>query len=258
MGFGDEIMATGIARGAKARGKRIAFGDGKRIIWGPHCEAIFRGNPNIAPPGTHGAKDIEWCDHYHGHRGYNRASATRWIWNLEFRATPGEMFFDDRELAFADECGDDFVLIEPNVPAHKPWAVNKRWEASRYQQVADQLIASGRRVAQFHHRKDGVSLSGVEQISPQSFRHVLAALSRAALYIGPEGGLHHGAAAVGIKAVVLFGGFIPPRVTGYDGHANLFIGDEACGSMNPCEHCRKAMDAISVDQVFQSAMGMLS
>lgn len=255
-------MATGMARGAKARGKRIAFGDGKRIIWGPNCEPMFRGNANIAPPGAQGAKDIEWCDHYHGHRAYNRASAHRWLWNYNFRAVPGELFFSEHELAFADEScrdfGDGFVLIEPNVPKHKPWAENKLWSGARYQDIADSLWLADHMPAQFIYRDDGDVIHGAIQIRPPSFRHALAALTRAALYIGPEGGLHHGAAAVGIKAVVIFGGFIPPQVTGYDSHANLFIGDEACGSMKPCEHCRKAMDAISVDQVFQSAMEMLS
>jgi hypothetical protein len=37
MGYGDELMATGMARGAAARGKRVAFGDGQRIICGPYC-----------------------------------------------------------------------------------------------------------------------------------------------------------------------------------------------------------------------------
>lgn len=248
-------MATGMARGAKARGKRIAFGDGRRVIWGPHAEPIFRGNPNIAPPGTHGARDVEWIAHYGGSRLYNKANGRRWKWNYDFRPTPGEMIFSASELAFARSVQPGFVLIEPNLP-NKPCAPNKDWGVAKYQAVADRLLSVGYAVAQFsagQHR-----LRGVQTIASGSFRHALAALSRAALYVGPEGGLHHGAAAVDVKAVVLFGGFIPPRVTGYDGHANLSAGGEACGSMNPCEHCRKAMEAIGVDRVFQSAMEMLS
>jgi hypothetical protein len=38
-----------MARGAAARGKRIAFGDGKKILWDHHSELIFRGKPEYRP-----------------------------------------------------------------------------------------------------------------------------------------------------------------------------------------------------------------
>jgi len=85
----------------------------------------------------------------------------------------------------------------------------------------------------------------------------MAILRRAKLYIGGEGGMHHGAAAVGVQGVVLFGGFIPPEVTGYALHTNLTGGAEACGSFNPCAHCAAAMQAIGVDEVLEHAMKRL-
>jgi hypothetical protein len=67
--------------------------------------------------------------------------------------------------------------------------------------------------------------------------------------------MHHGAAAMNIPAVVLFGGFVPPAVTGYDSHTNLTGGAEfACGSFRYCEHCIAAMKAISVDEVVTAAL----
>ena len=88
----------------------------------------------------------------------------------------------------------------------------------------------------------------------------LAALSGAKLAVLPEGGLHHGAAALGVKAVVLFGGFIPPEVTGYPqcGHINLTGGALACGSIHKCEHCVVAMNSITVDEVLDSAHSLLA
>jgi ADP-heptose:LPS heptosyltransferase len=78
------------------------------------------------------------------------------------------------------------------------------------------------------------------------------------LYIGPEGGLHHGAAAVGIPAVVLFGGFIPPQVTGYKTHVNLTGGaDFFCGSLQACKHCAEAMERIKSKHVCDAAKGFL-
>ncbi len=253
MGFGDEILATGMARGAKARGKRIAFGDGEKIIFSPWSEIVFRGNPNIAHPGDERDEDIEWIAHYKGSRLYNSPSHGRWIWNLDFRPVPGELFFSDEELEFAEKVGSDFVVIEPNVPAHKSVATNKDWGAPRYDAVATRLAIEGRRVVQFIYPTARTKLIAAEQVKCPSFRHGLAVLSKAQLYIGPEGGLHHGAAAVNVPAVVLFGGFIPPAVTGYPGHTNLTGGAIACGRVQRCRHCQDAMNAISVQKVLLSA-----
>ena len=59
------------------------------------------------------------------------------------------------------------------------------------------------------------------------------------------------AATVKAKGVVIFGGFIPPEITGYDFHTNLFTGGEACGSRYSCKHCKAAMEAIGVDEVVE-------
>lgn len=208
----------------------------------------------MASPGTEREFAIEWVEHYPGRRAYNRLGNGRWIWNPEFKATPGEFFFSRQELETARGVREGFVLIEPNLP-RKDVAPNKQWPVGRYQAVAHALKDCGYRVAQFAN--PGVRLEGVDVISAADFRVASAILSRAALYIGPEGGLHHAAAAVGTKAVVLFGGFIPPEVTGYDMHVNLASGGEACGMKSPCKHCRDAMDAIDVCDVLKPALKSL-
>lgn len=259
MGYGDQIMATGLARGAKARGVRIALGDGQRILWDKHSEEVFKRNPNLAAPGDERARDLEWVGYYKGRRIYNRQDpgAPRWLWNLDWRPTPGEIFFTPGELRAATRAGHGFVLIEPNVPWWKSVAPNKDWGRANYQAVADRLAAEGRRVLQLMHPRTEVRLAGVEGLATTGFRDALAVLKRAALFIGPEGGMHHGAAALGVPAVVLFGGFIPPSVTGYDSHANLTGGAEACGRFVACDHCKAALAAIGVEEVFAAAMERL-
>lgn len=259
MGYGDDIMGSGLCRGAAARGKRIALGDGKKIIWGPWSEEVFRHNPNIAVPGSENAKDIEWVHYYKGHRIYNRLDGNRWVWTRDWKAAPGEMYFDSAERAYAQRVESGFILFEPNLQMWKGMAVNKDWGFDRFQVVADRLIADGYRVAQFRHKKsDGKFLRGAELIDSPSFRHALAILQRAKIYVGVEGGLHHGAAAVGTRGVVVFGGFVSPQSTGYDLHVNLFSGGEACGKIVPCQHCRDALDAITVGQVYEAAKGVLN
>lgn len=257
MGLGDQLLATGMARGARDRGKRIAFGDGHRILWDKHSEEVFRYNPNVARPGSERARDIEWIHYFKGHRIYNRRVGDNWVWNRNFRAIPGEMFFDPREAVRGRRFDTGFVVIEPQSAQWKSVAANKDWGFDRFQDVADRLTKSGRRVVQFRNSKGALGLERVEQLPTASFRDALAILSNASLYIGGEGGLHHGAAAVGIPAVVIFGGFIPPAVTGYDTHTNLTGGFEACGSLKPCRHCRQAMLSISADEVFAAAQERL-
>lgn len=250
-------MATGFARGALARGKRIAFGDGKKLIWDTLSAGIFHGNPNIAKPGQERNSNIEWVPFYRGNRLYNTQSETvprRWIWNYDFRPIPGEMFFSREELNFADRMRPGFIVIEPNVPIYKSVAPNKQWPAERYEEVARRLVADGHVVVQLKHGAP-ISLKSASSIHSPNFRNALAMLQRASLYIGPEGGMHHGAAAVNVPGVVLFGGFIPPQVTGYDTHTNLTGNStEACGSLKKCDHCIAAMRSIEVEEVYEAAM----
>jgi len=253
VGFGDEILGSGLARGAAARGKRVAFGDGQHIIWGQQSVEIFRGNPNVAPPGSEGAADLEWIAHYPGKRLYNRANGNSWVWNYDFRPKPGEIFFDASERDIAAVVPPGFVLMEPNVPAHKAVAINKQWDPARFQWVADRLCQDGHRVVQLTYEGMTHQLRDVETFPTQSVRIALAVLARAALFVGHEGGMHHGAAALGIPAVVIFGGFIPPRVTGYDNHENMAAGEPACGSLIPCLHCRQALESITARQVYDAA-----
>jgi len=253
MGVGDEIMATGMARGAAARGVKIAFGDGCKLIWGPFCEIAFRNNPNIARRADE--LEVEWIAYYKGHRRYNHFDGTRWIWHYDFRARPGEFYFDERERGYTVK-RRGAVLIEPNLPWHKPVAVNKDWGLARYQALADLFRRNG--VPVFQPRHGLRRLDRVEVITTPDFRCAVAALAGFDLVVTPEGGLHHAAAAVGVPAVVLFGGFAPPDVLGYHGHANLTGGTTgACGSLRECAHCRTALARISVEEVYESARQLL-
>jgi ADP-heptose:LPS heptosyltransferase len=258
MGYGDELMATGFARGAKKRGKRIAFGDGRQIIWTHHSEGIFKNNPNIAPKGAELDKDIEWHPFYRGNRLYNSydEANSRWIWNYDFRAPRGEVFFAQDEAAYGDRYGGDFVVIEPNVCAKRS-APNKQWSTRRYHRLAQALKADGVEVRQFHYPGMAFELPTVKLIKTPTFRHALAVLRRARLLVTCEGGLHHGAAAVNIPAVVIFGSFIPPEVTGYAGHENIAV-PPACGSIRPCEHCALSLQTITLERVLEATRRLIN
>ncbi len=258
MGWGDEIVASGLARGARKRGHRIAFGFGGKIRWTPQAHQIFKNNPNVAPPGSErGLGELRWIPHCAGSR-LNTAGivqgGTRWKWN-PFRPPPGEIFFDGDELSYGASHGDGFVVLEPRTKAC--WNGNKQWPIERHKQVAAELGRRGFRVVQFSGDAPPVEGCG-EVIATPSFRKALAVLSHAALYIGAEGGTHHGAAAVGTKAVVIFGGWPDPKSSGYDSHRNLAAPDAGCGTVKACDHCLKALARITVDEVVNAAMEELA
>lgn len=257
MGLGDQLIGSGLARDAwTKRGVKVAFGDGHKILWDKQSETIFRNNPNIAFPGNEHRSKIEWIGFHKGSRGYNRQGDGHWIWNMDWRCTPGELYLSVGEKAAAARHGSGFVVMEPNVETWKSSSPNKDWGFHKYQAIADRLIAAGHRVVQFLN--GGPILQGVDTIKTKTFRDAVSIMAHASIYVGPEGGLHHGAAAMGIPGVVLFGGFIPPSVTGYDIHTNMAGSDRFCGSFSSCEHCREAMAAISVDAVYNAARERLS
>lgn len=257
MGYGDNLMASGIAKGAYNRGVQIAFGDGERVIWDKHSALIFKDNPNVVRPGLKAALTKEWYPFYKGHRLYNREEDTRFVWNMNFRAQPGEIFLDPREKKVSKRFGTGFTIIEPHVPMWKSWGVNKDWGFANYQKVADQLVRNGHAVAQLMKGPETQLLKGVQHFQTSGFRDALAILRCAKLYVGPEGGLHHGAAAVNTQAVVIFGGFIPPLVTGYTLHVNLVGSQWFCGRRMPCSHCADSMQHIKVSTVVEATEVLL-
>jgi ADP-heptose:LPS heptosyltransferase len=173
----------------------------------------------------------------------------KWVWK-QFKCIPGEVFLTEDELDVKKQVG---VVIEPRTKG-KP---NKQWPIDRYQEVADQLVAEGYTVSQLCAPNTAALLKGVQKIVTRSFRHALGALSKAQLYLGCEGGLHHGAAAVNVPAVVIFGGFIGPETTGYDNHHNIAV-PPACGSQQRCAHCERVMASITTEEVLKAAKEQLT
>jgi ADP-heptose:LPS heptosyltransferase len=264
VGYGDSILGSGLASGFAARGKLAAFGNGVHIMWSDTDYEIFRNNPNVLWPGgeSRGYK-IEWIRSYVGNRPYGHLINGRWQF-VDFQCPPGEIFLTKEEKAWAMAriwCAEPVIVIEPRVKRMGACdGRNKQWPVERY----DALAAALRWDRGFHNVRvvqlvppgKGPILKWAEPIETPSFRHALAALGLAALYIGPEGGLHHGAAAMGTNAVVIFGGFNTPRSTGYPWHTNITVG-EPCGTNAYCPHCTKAMASISVETVYEAAQRQL-
>lgn len=251
MGWGDELMAAGDARRLMdEHGKRVAIIDRD----GCHrWHGLWEGNPAIARPGEQGK--FRRMVNGPGARPYHTAKTdTRWHYNLAYRATPAELFFTDAERSFGER-GRGLVIVEPHIKGKA--SPNKQWGWVRWNKLAWILAGRGYRIGQVGPQGTK-TLERVDLISTSSFREACGVLAHALAAVLPEGGLHHAAAAVGLPAVVIFGGFTPVEITGYDLHRNIGAsGKDACGSRQPCEHCANWMASIAPETVADELEALL-
>ena len=177
-------------------------------------------------------------------------TAEKWTWR-PYQPEPADVVFTAAELAFAKPYRGK-VMVEPNVKdighRNKDWGWPNWWKFDA--------------IARFHGllqctRKGDPVLPNAQIVPTASFRQTMAVLSVCKAYVGPEGGLHHAAAAVGVPAVIIFGGFIAPNITGYRQHRNLFTGGKPCGMRTDCKHCREAMNKITPAMVLDQLQELL-
>lgn len=235
MGFGDNVITTSIVKRAyQIHKKPVVVGDGVQPYW----SEVFENNPKISKEAYPGCVWVPSIMGFRPYIDYARSTDKRIAFN-DYKVEPGELYIDPKELW--DEEG--FIYIEPNTKGS--FGNNKDWGFEKWQAVVNLLPY---RFIQGPGRK----LDGVEQRFPKSFRDACALLSKADFFVGTDGGLHHAAAALGKRAVVVWGGLASPRNLGYDTHINLHSGVKPCGSRNPCPHCKKALDWVTVEMVVEA------
>lgn len=259
MGYGDDIMATGEVKNLKKKFPRHKFfiGDGKNFF----KSEIFNGNNSILQK-KNISEDIKikWIKNYPGYRPYRKYNnldhKKKYTWDYSFKATAGEIFFNDQEILFSkniinkikENTSKKLIHIEPNVKLKKGYQ-NRDWGFNKWQQVVDELSKDFQFIqTSFGDQK---KLKNVINIHNVNFKSACSIISLTNLFVGTEGGFHHAAAALGIKAVVIFGGFIDPKITGYEFQQNLYIDseDSPCGAKSYCKHCKECMNIISVQKV---------
>lgn len=285
MSYGDKLMAIGDAwkqYHADPRRRPVAIGDGRRIdvenldlAWGLDFLATAQQ--------VSAGEDVSWLISYPHHRPYVDYAAMReassrmlgwkrwlpwksrkpiriigrYIFRLDYRPTPAPIHLKPEEEEIAERWAQaPFVVIEPFIKSDAP--PSKQWPIKRFAAVAREM---SRQLPVYQLSAPGSpELDGLPQIRPRSFRESLAYLKAAKLYIGPEGGLHHGAAAMNTRAVVIYGGFTSPLVTGYDFHVNLTGGATyACGTRRGmCPHCRELLENISATEVVEHARRLIN
>jgi len=235
-------MASGIAKRLTSK-KKIAFGDGKKIIWTKESEIIFLNNPRVAKPGD-SLYDVLWEPYYRGNRNYFSSVANgRFIWNYGFQCEPGEFYFTEAEEEFGRSNAGG-VVVEPHT-AKFGNSHNRQWPIDRMQTVVSNI----NNVIQFDYGKK--ILEGVTPIKC-TFREAAAVLKYSKAIISMHGGLQIAAAAVGLKGIIILGNFIPPNISTYHIHDNLIGYGPYCGTIDTdCDHCKESLDYISNTKVLE-------
>ena len=217
MGLGDWLMASGDAKEANERtGKKVKLGDGVRMSWDGQ---VFANNPRMA---SNSDTDVVWVKNYQGHRPYLKGSKDgRLLFNDDYKPRVGEVYFSQLEKKNIDKIDKDYIVVEPNVKRVYAHTVNKAWHG--WEEL-------------FKHDLPWLQLGDVtvkrytKWKETTTFREALQVLSKAKLFIGTDGGLHHAAAALGIPSVVIWTGFTSPRHLGSVVVATHFAGIALVGT----------------------------
>ena len=189
--------------------------------------------------------DVVWVNNYPGSRPYLKGTNKgKLLFSNNYKPKVGEIYFSEQEQDEISKINSEYIVVEPNVKKMYAHTVNKAWHG--WEQL-------------FKHDLPWLQLGdvSVERYTnwkeTATFRDALKVLSKAKLFVGTDGGLHHAAAALGIPSVVIWTGFTSPRHLGYDTHRNIHDGSEPCGTYDSvCQHCLLKSKAITVEQVLDA------
>ena len=286
MGYGGHLMLTPLARELKARypDRPVVFVTRSKL-WQrlvgrnrplPVQSDIFRDNPHLTPADAVQPSDDPLYVYLDGNVAtyWTKVTRQRAVYKtgahaidhicagfgIEKPLRKCELFLSDGERTKAQEVArkiGPFIAIEPH--ANDEFTVNKEWGFERWQAVADvltpectfvQISTAGKRV-----------LRGVQDwCGHLNFREAAALIGESRLFLGPEGGLMHAANAVGTRALIIFGGFISPDLTGYCENVNLYsaIDCAPCGLRRRCPYHLECMAKITPERVIAEVRDLLN
>jgi len=262
MGVGDALMATGEVRELRKNNPNLKFviGDGNRSYW----NEVFNYNPYIIRGSeVNSHKEIIWIKNYEGNRPYRNYDKhlpkDNYNWKEKFTPKKGEFFFSEKEISFAKQVISNvkkkigqkkIIFIEPHIKKRLGYE-NRDWGFDKWKKVVSELNYYYEFIQITFGTREPIK--GCINVSGLNFRSSAAILSMCDLFVGPEGGMHHAAAATDRKAVVIFGGHISPQITGYNFHTNLYVKHSMspCGNKFICKHCQECLKEITTEEVIK-------
>ncbi len=201
MGLGDEIMALGRAEALyEQTGRPVSICN---QLGYPREHDAWLGNPawnyHASLKITDGANARPYIKHFHGRRT---------IFNLDHRPRAGRVFLTDDEKAW-DPIKGPFAVVAPYIKDGA--SPNKNWGVHRWEQAIAGFPIPVYQLCSDARQK---TIAGAIRLETPTFRWAMSIIEKAAIVLCNEGGTHHMAASARIPAVVVFGAFTPPLVTG--------------------------------------------
>jgi len=249
IGYGDELLAAGQAQRlyeTEHAPVLIVGLDGR-----PRWHEIWDGNPAILHPDRIELGQLHLvvqsgpnCRPY---IVYPFSEDTGWTFNQTFRARDhlAKIYLTIVERHLGELLrmrGGPYVLIEPFTKHN-----NLRWPLDRWQQ----LVWDCPDVAFIQHtHAHSPHLRNVTCIQA-TFREACGLAAASSCYIRSESGMCHAAAALGVPQVTIWGDCLDWEVLGgYPKQTGMVAQPHSpCGRWHPCDHCARALSAITVDAV---------
>ncbi len=272
MGYGDDLLITNFAAKIKKKypDRQIVIGNVKKKQ-AFHSE-IYENNPNISDcRNLDKDKLIHIIDYHPGNRpyiDYEKSTSLNYAWNKKFKPTSGELYFSNKEISDAERViyeskifwsknnineYKNIIFLETSSTKinDKQFSIkhaNKDWGYDNWNNLIDNIKKDYLIIHSVHNKTKPIK--GVFAPKNINFRLACAIMSKCDIYVGPEGGFGHVAAALKKKAVLYFGGWISPKIIGYDFHENIYFENKnsPCGKYKElCEHCEEARKQIKVE-----------
>ena len=138
-----------------------------------------------------------------------------------------------------------------------PYTPNKDWPSSHWDELSSRLSGSCTLVEIGNPDPLAQQPSGPHYIDLRgktTVRDLVAVMASADLHVGPISGPVHIAAAMGIPAVVILGGFETPGSSSYPDNINLYspLACSPCWLTTPCPYEKKCLTMIQPEKVMEA------
>jgi ADP-heptose:LPS heptosyltransferase len=151
-------------------------------------------------------------------------------------------------------------LPRPRVVVNRhagPWTPNKAWPSEHWRELVKRLALSGTAIEiglKSDETDDVPSGTYISLVGQASLAELIAAVAAADVLVSPVTGPVHIAAAAGVPAVVIYGGYEHPVCSSYPGNINLYspISCAPCWLRTPCPIGGKCLRDIQPDRVEQA------
>jgi hypothetical protein len=248
MGLGDDIMLTAKFRNLKKKSpdKNFAPVNKGSLKWSP----VFENNPNFSSVIDDNTVKFEVRPRPYLGKINQYDEGGKYHEIIPCYPQKGDIYLTEEELNLSKKIftlPEKYVTIDPSTKVTS-YSSNRDWGHHKWQKVVNAFPDIN------FIQTSGTPLNNVYLTLNTNVRLFFAVLAQSIFHIGNEGGTVHAATALNKKCVVIFGGLSAPSSTGYDTNINHWVEDPEtpCGRTYECEHCKRCLESITVENVIES------